>query len=398
MRLVFSRSFHKPRHGKFKLSGKRPKCAAAPQMPAARPPLLTVGCAASFFALLAVLLLLRGFLLATAAPDYAPAVERARPLLPPSGVAAGGDGAAPLLAAATASASPPPLSASGSPSPLLPPLPPSSFSPPPAARPGEAVRWAVVVQGPIYPQGKGSWGNAQLDVVWPGARDALLRVLSTWDTAPSQLVAEYAADGFVPVLSVWDDFFRARTGGGAGNVNLQMHTTYNGLLRARELGATHAIKARADVRVTNARVFLEQVLGTPHTLSFLTKWVGAPRYAVEHLVAGPIEDMLAYFGPPYKNETVDGRFPELFLMESFSEKRGWAAEDGATHIKFCREVDWFYPRLPKGLYFFDHKGLNAESDMSGPYTPYDVTQGDLCALGRARARARMLRGGVGGPK
>ena len=220
--------------------------------------------------------------------------------------------------------------------------------------------------------------------MWPGARDALLRVLSTWDTAPPQAVAEYTADGFTPVLSSWDDFSRAHTSGGPGNTNLQIHTAYHGLLKARALGATHAVKTRADVRITNARVFLEQVLGTPRTLSFLIKWVGAPRYPVDYTAAGPIEDMLAFFGPPYKNETGDGRFPELFLMEGYSAKRGWSAEDGPTHIKFCREVDWFYPRLPKGLFYFDHGGQPADADMAGPVTPYDVSQGDVCLLGRSR--------------
>jgi len=234
-----------------------------------------------------------------------------------------------------------------------------------------------------------SWGNTMLDTVWPGARDTLVRVLSSMDDVPPDQVAQYKAEGFVPVLSSWADFQSAgHTNGGGGNVNLQMHTSYNGLLKARELGATHAIKQRADVRITNGRVFIEQVIGTPHSLSFLTKWVGSPRYPLDYLVAGPIEDVLLYFGPPYKNEATDGRFPELYLMESYSEKRGWTAEDGPTHIKFCREVDFFYPRLPKGLFYFDHKGLNADSDMAGPITPYDVSQGDLCLLGRTRALRR----------
>lgn len=228
-------------------------------------------------------------------------------------------------------------------------------------------------------------------VGFPAGRD-MLRILATYDSSKDSgpLWDHYLAEGFVPALA--DSAFLTSTYRGVLNVNLQKHTTYTGLLLAKSHGCTHAMKVRGDVRVTNPRVFIEDVLGPLRTLSFLTKWVGTPRYAVEHLVAGPIDDVLEYFGPPYE-EASDGRFPELFLMEELSRKRGWTDQDGPTHIKFCREVDFFYPRLPKGLYFFDHKGIDAGSDMAGPYTPYDISQGDVCLLGRAlRARATEVWG------
>jgi hypothetical protein len=289
------------------------------------------------------------------------------------------------------SASPCPAAAAAAGCPALPP----GVCAARAAAPGERVQWAVVVIGTMYPQGAASWGRARFDAEAPpwAAGASYLRILSTWDVnVPDPLFAEYERQGFEPVLTDWAAFHVNHTGGGGGNVNYQMATSHAGLLRARALGATHAVKVRGDVRIMAPRVFMECVLGVPSTLSFLTKWVGTPRYAVEHLVAGPIDAMIDYFAPPFKDERVDGRFPELYLMEQYSTRRGWGEADGVTHIKFCREVDFFYPRLPLGVYYFDHKGITADSDMAGPYTPYTLAEGDLCLLGRRRRlRARAAR-------
>lgn len=227
---------------------------------------------------------------------------------------------------------------------------PAPAPPVPAAR---DVRWAVVVQGLLFPQGAASWGDAALAAAGVPAERGLLRVLSVWTSdAAGPLFDAYIAGGFVPVRCDAAAFGAASFGVGAGNhnVNMQKHTSFMGLLAAQARGATHALKTRADIRVTDARAFLDNVLvpGALDRLSFLIKWVGSPRYPVDYLVAGPIEMMLDYFGPPYA-EPSDGRFPELFLMQEYSRKRGWTAEDGPTHIKFCREVDFFFPRLPPGL-------------------------------------------------
>jgi hypothetical protein len=187
-------------------------------------------------------------------------------------------------------------------------------------------------------------------------------------------------EGFLPCNATMEDF--QALGGvvpGAQNVNFQKYTAYKGLLAAQARGVTHAIKVRGDVRITNPWVFIQEVLGNLTTLSFLITWVGTTRYPVDYLVAGPIGDVLDYFAPPFQDPQ-DGRFPELFLMEEFSKKRGWSAEDGPNHIAFCRGVDFFFPRLPMGIFFFDHKGNNDNRDMAGPIVPYRTSLGDICLL------------------
>lgn len=281
--------------------------------------------------------------------------------------------------------------------PFCPPLRPG-VCPANAAAPGERVQWAVVVQGQPYWQALRSWSKQRLameDQPWP-AGDSLLRIFSTWDTYKDDgFVQAYRDGGFEVVFSDWEAFLANNTAGGAGNVNLQMQTSHAGLARARALGATHAFKTRGDVRVAQPRVFLECVLGVPRTVSFSTMWhTMAPRYALEHLVAGPIADVQEYFSPPFKAPD-EGRFPELYLMEEYSRKRGWAGEDGPTHGKFCREVEWWFPRLPKGVFFFEHKGQESETsdfNVIGPDSWLEPCKPFPFRL-RGRARALSLAAG-----
>lgn len=250
---------------------------------------------------------------------------------------------------------------------------PPSVSPAPTARPGDPpARWAVVVQGLLYTQGLTSWGLPRMeaeDPPWPMGKD-MIRILSTWDIhVEEDLFKAYVAAGFTPVLSNWSQFMGEHTGGGVGNVNLQMVTSHAGLVAAKAMGATHAIKVRGDVRVEQPRVFLECVLGTPPTIQFLTMWIGAERYAVEHLVSGPVDEVATYFQPPFKDERVDSRWPELYLMEEFGRKKAFPAEaEPHRHARFCSKVDFFYPRLPYGVYFFHHKGHAANVDMASVHT------------------------------
>lgn len=249
----------------------------------------------------------------------------------------------------------------------------------------DGVKWGVVVQGLLYPQGIGSWGAQTLASVWPStlALSPPLTILCTWDTEHLHpLFAQYMGEGFLLCPNATMNDFQALGGTvpGALNVNFQKYTTYKGLLAAKAMGVTHAIKVRGDARITNPLVFIRDVLGPLTTLSFLVTWAGAVcRYPVDYLVAGPIEDVLEYFAPPFQGPE-DGRFPELFLMEEFSRKRGWTPEDGPNHMKFCRGVDFFFPRLPLGVFFFDHKGNNDNRDMAGPIVPYRVSLGDMCLL------------------
>jgi hypothetical protein len=180
----------------------------------------------------------------------------------------------------------------------------------------------------------------------------------------TDLFREYVAQGFVPQVSSWAAFAANHSSGGVGNVNLQMATSHAGLELARSLGATHAIKVRADVRVTQPRLFIECVLGVASTVQVLTMWIGSVRYAVEHLVAGPLEEVATYFRPPYKDEAVDGRFPEQYLMEEYARKKSFPAEAAGRYANFCSRVDFFFPRLPPGVYYFDHKGYSDDRDMS----------------------------------
>jgi hypothetical protein len=79
-------------------------------------------------------------------------------------------------------------------------------------------------------------------------------------------------------------------------------------------------------------------------------------------MAGPIDDLLQLFGPPWQAAD-DSRFAEQFLMETFADARNWtrSARD------FCGHVDFFLPRTPAGVLFLVKDGLYGPADVTELY-------------------------------
>lgn len=89
---------------------------------------------------------------------------------------------------------------------------------------------------------------------------------STWAAEGASPVARaYAAANFTLILSQPPNF------SGWHNVNMQLVNSRAGLVAAAAAGATHAIKMRGDVHVTDARAFL-RVVGTPQRLTMMA-WI-----------------------------------------------------------------------------------------------------------------------------
>jgi len=76
---------------------------------------------------------------------------------------------------------------------------------------------------------------------------------------------------------------------------LQQTTTYNGLLKAKELNYTHVLKIRSDLIPTNYNNFLSII--DNDKLNFLSwhyheVYPNCPGYFVDYLMSGPIDEML----------------------------------------------------------------------------------------------------------
>ena len=172
---------------------------------------------------------------------------------------------------------------------------------------------------------------------------------STWAAEGASPVARaYAAANFTLILSQPPNF------SGWHNVNMQLVNSRAGLVAAAAAGATHAIKMRGDVHVTDARAFL-RVVGAPQRLTMMA-WI---RYITEYLVAGPMDDMLGLFGSQLQ-PAGDDRFSELYMMETYARPRN------LSHAQLCRSVARWVDRqgrpaggataLPAGLIYWKCAG------------------------------------------
>jgi len=118
---------------------------------------------------------------------------------------------------------------------------------------------------------------------------------------------------------------------GYGNINLQAQTTYQGLLKAQELGATHCIKIRSDLYFSPINKFFDIIKDDDklHHLAYLSlhnypyiskrkkdieKWIKENNFKVEDIAYysyiidfinyGRIENMLLFWNLPIEKKEV----------------------------------------------------------------------------------------------
>jgi hypothetical protein len=231
---------------------------------------------------------------------------------------------------------------------------------------GMAPRFAVVVQGRArrsYSLALASFGgrpslrlNTTRSSSQFGADDrvdndlfdpsAYIRVFSTWDSefaedGARKLLEDYSDAGFHVIINQRDSvsFVGSKTDGTeGGNVNLQIGSTLPALLYSKAQGATHALKIRGDMLVTNPSFFLNSIIGDfPSQLSTFF-WCG---FFTDWAVAGPIDEVIQYFSSVQKRG--DPRFAEQFLGESYASSKNWSMS------QTCRYVKFWIPSMPNGL-------------------------------------------------
>jgi len=233
------------------------------------------------------------------------------------------------------------------------------------------TKFAVVVQGPLSTVTSISWGGSWLHY----APDVEIIISSWWEEGPEsrRILDEYQQHCFHVVL---DDLhnFTSTYGTGFANVNLQQHATYNGLLKAEELGAEYVVKVRSDVFVRNPFVFLTLLFGNmPSRLSPLgfsanknNDGTIGELYAWDWIYVGPISDLSMMFSPPYQDAT-DTRFPEKYLQETYMHRKGlWSpGGDGKEAGElFCQHSDALQPILVADLIIAVRDALDDSNDVA----------------------------------
>jgi hypothetical protein len=162
---------------------------------------------------------------------------------------------------------------------------------------------AIVIQGPIKKERNFTFETVK--IYKKHFPDATI-ILSTWEgeKIPAGLDCE--------ILLNKKPAYQGHT-----HINMQIESTKNGMMRAKELGFKYVIKTRTDQRIyaPNVKEFLFNLINTfplKHPVQkqrlitpSLFVWKNIPYSLHDMWMFGTIDDMLLYWSPEYDNRTFD---------------------------------------------------------------------------------------------
>jgi hypothetical protein len=167
---------------------------------------------------------------------------------------------------------------------------------------------AIVIQGPIIVANCFTYETIKLyKYKYPSA----IIILSTWEEYRLEFEKWINLENVFPLFNKKPDLF------GPSNFNLQLLSTKNGILKAKELGADYLIKTRTDQRfyASNVDQYLVNLLNLFPTNNKFQKGriVGLSlntfkyrMYGLSDMFTfGHLDDMLLYWDIPFDNRTFD---------------------------------------------------------------------------------------------
>ena len=216
------------------------------------------------------------------------------------------------------------------------------------------IKIAIIVQGAsnYVTEVKNAWKDFKNDLIF-----------STWKGEESK----YNIDDNV----IYND---SPIYSGPYNFNYQKKSTYEGLLKAKELGYTHALKIRSDYLPTNAKKFIK--LLELDKLNFLMwayttyLWLQYPTfngYLDDHFSFGPINQMIELWDIP-----INFCFsPETILTWNYISKLSDTIDLNYILPKLNADNDLYYIKFNNiTSHLFGHNSINknfSENELYGRY-------------------------------
>jgi hypothetical protein len=240
---------------------------------------------------------------------------------------------------------------------------------------------AIVMQGPIVHKDDFTLGTVKIyQRHFVGSRI----ILSTWETESPSVIRRFEDLGITVILNKKPAY------AGISNINLQIHSSRNGMRRAKEIGVEYALKTRSDQRMyaPNVADFLYNVT---ETFPITGNWpkqrkriVGCSLNTFKYrmyglsdmLIYGHIDDMLLYWNIELDERTFDEeqqrqaivslrsyarwRVCEVYLATEFlgrvERELKWTLRDSwsAFADHFCvidkEQLDLFWPKYNHSEY------------------------------------------------
>jgi hypothetical protein len=184
---------------------------------------------------------------------------------------------------------------------------------------------AIVLQGPVLKEHDFTYETV---LFYAGNFKDSIIVVSTWVDEDESVLNRLKEAGAVIVLN------QKPEAAGISNINYQITTSINGILKAKELGAEYVMKTRTDQRIYGLNVidyFLNLIqlyplkninvqkerLIVPNINTFLYRLYGIS----DMLMFGNIEDMILYWNADYDKRIIIKENTYGFDIKSFGELR-----------------------------------------------------------------------------
>jgi hypothetical protein len=217
-----------------------------------------------------------------------------------------------------------------------------------------AEKAAIVIQGPIW---SADDFTAETVRIYRRHMPDCKLVLSTWEDTPRQDLDRIAEEGVDIVLNEKPAI------AGPYNVNMQIVSSSGGMRRAAELGVEWVIKSRTDQRlyqptIMSSLISMAQLFPPLGAAAKTQKYRvfgmagGTFKFAPYHLcdqtVFGHIDDMIAYWSPPLRENSLPENFPtdplRLFLDVPIGKFCRYAAAEPYFASQFLlrqgRSLEW----------------------------------------------------------
>jgi hypothetical protein len=160
------------------------------------------------------------------------------------------------------------------------------------------------------------------------------KIISTWNDQNEVFINKLKDNGFTILLNDYPQF---RT-----STNLQIKNAYMGCLKANELNYKYVMRTRTDLISENLENVFDKikhlyqdklcVLARIEEIKIQYK----KKFFVDHIVFGPINNMLKFYGT--EKDLYDNRFTEQFLQENYIGKT--PSKDGQD-IEFEEFTQYF---------------------------------------------------------
>jgi hypothetical protein len=169
------------------------------------------------------------------------------------------------------------------------------------------MKSCVIVQGKIY--------KSILSDLLNTYKDIPDKIISTWDTEDLECINILRENGFEIIIQSIPEICNAS--------NYQGKSMIGGILHAKKLGYTHALRIRADVKCNNMLLFISLLEKKYYNkLSFMAFHRNIPNisepYLLDHFIYGNLEDQYNYWN--ICQEKNDTRYCEKFLQETYFGK------------------------------------------------------------------------------